>query len=127
MTRLAKDEAFEQLVWVHPKTAGDRYWRVYVGEGLLAYMSPRQQDALRIQARIIDALRRSLKFQVMELAKENCDRCKNGEEVKKYKSRYGLRLMHRDRRIGWQLCDAERLWQALISDTGGEACGELAA
>lgn len=117
---LIKDEAFEQLVWLHPKMKGELNWRVYVGEDTLVLATPHQRHALQVQQQLIDALKRSLKFQIMEIAKQNCSRCQKGDQVRRYRSRYGVRLMHYDKRIGWQVCDAERLWQALVADTVSE-------
>lgn len=57
-----------------------------------------------------------LKEKILDSAKLHCELCRK-EKPRKRKTRYGLRILHYSKSLGWQPCEAESLYHLLMSDT----------
>lgn len=66
---------------------------------------------------IKEAITRILKERILNAAPRICPRCKPGVYPKRYKTKHGVRILHQDPSMGWQPCEAETLFQALMEDT----------
>ena len=107
-------QELERIIWLIPPSTYMREWRVRVGE-LVVFSTFNQKEAEALVKRLKDSVADALKAEIVGLTGIICPRCRT-ERPKKVKTDIGLRVYHYDNFLGWQPCDADFMWQALMRD-----------
>lgn len=111
---IIEDRQLESIIWLSPAKHG-QFWKVFVGD-LLVLTTPELAKAEHTITQLRTSVVNALKKQIAELTGNLCRRCQK-EWPKKRKTKQGLRVYHFDKDVGWQPCEADFIWLAIIRDT----------
>lgn len=111
---LIGDEGLNAVVWVQPTDREE--WEVRVGDSLLIYRGS-QEAALRIERKLKDGMMMALKQGILSLTKDFCKFCAKGQMPKRRRIKDAICILHYVPTLGWQSCEAEHIFIALMQDT----------